>query len=233
MAVTYVQLVNELLRRLNEVSLDPSGDGFSTVKGVHALAKDSINNSIREIIQYNQEWPFTLTTHTEPMVSGTSVYNFQSNMSSVDWESFYIKRLEVKGNFPAKLPVISYSDYLRNYRAIDDTASTSGYATPSRVYKTQEDSFGVTPLPDDVYEIEYKYFTFASDLNLYTDLSVIPDRFRYVIIDGAMMYMMRFRSNDQQGEIHRAKLDKGIKDMRRILLNEPDYVCSTVIRSNC
>tara|TARA_R110001606_G_C15375689_1_gene649945 strand:+ start:88 stop:819 length:732 start_codon:yes stop_codon:yes gene_type:complete len=229
MAVTYVQLVNELLRRLNEVSLDTAGDGFSSVKGVHALAKDAINNSIREVIQTNQEWPFTLTTYTETMVVGTGSYSFQSDMSSVDWESFYMKRLSSAGNQPHKLPVMSYADYLRDHRPVDDTAGTGNYTVPSRVYKTQEDSFGVTPLPDDVYEVEYKYFTFASDLSLYTDTTVIPDRFRYVIIDGAMMYMMRFRSNDQQGEIHKAKFDKGIKDMRRILLDEPDYVGSTVI----
>ncbi len=229
MAVTYVQLVNELLRRLNEVALDSAGSGFGTVKGVHALAKDAINNSIREVIQYNQEWPFTLTTYTETMVSGTSVYSFQSDMSSVDWESFYIKQLTAAGNQPHKLPVITYNDYLRNHRPSDDVASSGDYTVPTTVYKTQTDSFGVTPLPDDVYEIEYKYFTFASDLNLYTDTTVIPDRFRYVIIDGAMMYMMRFRSNDQQGEIHRAKFDKGVKDMRRILLDEPDYVSSTAL----
>lgn len=229
MAVTYVQLVNELLRRLNEVSLDTAGEGFSSVKGVHALAKDAINNSIREVIQSNQEWPFTLTTYTETMVAGTGSYSFQSDMSSVDWESFYMKRLSSAGNQPHKLPVMSYADYLRDHRHIDDTASSGDYTVPSRVYKTQEDSFGVTPLPDDVYEVEYKYFTFASDLSLYTDTAVIPDRFRYVIIDGAMMYMMRFRSNDQQGEIHKAKFEKGIADMRRLLLDEPDYVDSTMI----
>jgi len=76
MAVTYVQLVNELLRRMNEVALDTAGSGFSSVKGVHALAKDAVNNSIREILQHNQEWPFTLTTYTETLVSGTGTYNF-------------------------------------------------------------------------------------------------------------------------------------------------------------
>ena len=43
---TYVVLVNELLRRLNEVTLDTAGDGFDTVRNVQALAKDAVNNSI-------------------------------------------------------------------------------------------------------------------------------------------------------------------------------------------
>lgn len=232
MAVTYVQLVNELLRRMNEVALDTAGDGFSSVKGVHALAKDAVNNSIREILQHNQEWPFTLTTYTETLVSGTGTYSFQSDMNSVDWESFYLKRLSSAENEPHRMATLSYHDYLRYHRPQEDTSGSGGYTAPLKVYKTQGTSFGVTPIPDAAYEVEYKYFSFPSDLSLYTDTTVIPDRFRYVIIDGAMMYMMRFRSNDQQGEIHRAKFDKGINDMRRLLLDEPDYLSSTMIISN-
>ena len=55
---TYITLVNQLLRRLNEVTLDTAGDGFTTVRNVQALAKDAINNSIRNIIQTGQEFPF-------------------------------------------------------------------------------------------------------------------------------------------------------------------------------
>ena len=232
MAVTYVQLTNELLRRLNEVPLDTGGDGFGSVRGVQALAKDAINNAIREILQYNQEWPFTLTTYTETLVSGTGTYSFQSDCSSVDWESFYLKRLGSVENQPGLLPVITYADYLRHYRDEEEISGSGAYAKPNVVYKTQDESFGVTPIPNAAYELEYKYFSFPSDLSAYTDTMIVPDRFRYVVIDGAMMYMMRFRSNDAQGQVQEAKFKKGIDDMRRILLNEPDYVTSTVLWNN-
>ena len=38
MATTYITLVNDLLRRLNEVTLATSGDGFSAAKNVQAIA---------------------------------------------------------------------------------------------------------------------------------------------------------------------------------------------------
>ena len=41
MATTYITLVNDLLRRLNEVTLTTSGEGFSTAKNVQAIAKDA------------------------------------------------------------------------------------------------------------------------------------------------------------------------------------------------
>ena len=53
---TYVTLVNELLRRMNEVTLDIAGDGFDSVRNVQALAKDAVNSSIRLILQDGQEW---------------------------------------------------------------------------------------------------------------------------------------------------------------------------------
>ena len=58
MATTYITLVNDLLRRLNEVTLNTAGDGFSTVKNVQAIAKDAINNAIREILQDGHQFPF-------------------------------------------------------------------------------------------------------------------------------------------------------------------------------
>ena len=64
MATTYITLVNDVLRRLNEVTLDIAGDGFDSVRNVQALAKDAVNNSIRLILQDGQEWPFLKTTYT-------------------------------------------------------------------------------------------------------------------------------------------------------------------------
>ena len=58
---------------------------------------------------------------------------------------------------------------------------------------------------------------------------IIPDRFKYIIIDGAMVYMMRFRSNEQSAQIHQQKFDDGIKVMRRLLLDDPIYMRSTMI----
>jgi len=46
---TYINLVNELLRRLNEVEISEAD--FTTTKNVQSLAKDAVNSSIREILQ--------------------------------------------------------------------------------------------------------------------------------------------------------------------------------------
>ena len=226
---TYVTLVNELLRRLNEVTLDTAGDGFTAVRNVQALAKDAVNNSIRNILQTGQEWPFLKTTQTQTLAAGTRQYDFPDDYSRADWQTFYIKKLTSVDNTPMHLPSITYDEYIQRYRHFDDTGDATGISAPTLVYQTNETKFGVTPIPDNTYEVEYIYYKFPSDLTLFNDTAIIPDRFKHVLIDGAMMYMMRFRSNEQSAAMHQANFDMGIKSMRRILIDEPLRARSTVV----
>ena len=226
---TYITLVNQLLRRLNEVTLDTAGEGFATVRNVQALAKDAINNSIRNIIQTGQEFPFLKTTQTQTLVAGTRQYDFPTDYSSADWETFYIKKLTSVDNTPMHLPTITYDEYIQRYRHFDDTGDQTGISSPTLIYKTNEEKFGVTPIPDNSYEIEYIYYKFPTDLSAFNDTSLIPDRFNHVVIDGAMMYMMRFRSNEQSAAMHQNNFEDGIKAMRRVLIDDQLRVRSTVV----
>jgi hypothetical protein len=222
----FVTLTNKLLLRLNEVALDTGGDGFDTVRGVQALAKDSVNNSIREIFQEAQEWPFLKQTYTQTLASGTREYSYPADYSSADIETFYLKKNESLNSEPSHLTVINYDDYIQNFRYLDDNGQEG---VPRRIYQTYEEKFGVSPTPDGAYEIEYVYWSFPSDLVSFDDSCIIPTRFDAVVVDGAMMYMMRFRSNDQSAMVHQQKFVEGIKRMRRVLLDDPTFVRSTVI----
>ena len=227
---TYVELTNELLRRLNEVPLDAAGDGFTTVRNVQAAAKDAINSSLREIYQNGQEWPFLKTVYTQTLTVATKEYSFPSGFSTVDWETFYLKKHSTQENQPRVLKPLTYEDYTANYRSRDDEGDqTNGIAVPENVYQTFGESFGVTPLPDSDYEIEYVYWTIPSSLTEYDDSCVIPERFNHVILDGAMAYMMMFRSNAQAAAMYQQKFDMGIRSMKRILFDDEIYLRSTVI----
>jgi hypothetical protein len=227
---TYISLVNELLRRLNEVTLDIAGDGFDSVRNVQALAKDAVNSSVRLILQDGQEWPFLKTTYTQTLTIGTRQYSFPSDYSSVDWDTFYLKKLSSEGNSPMNLKAMSFEEYTQNVRSSDDSGDqVNGDGPPIRVYQTLGESFGVTPIPNAAYEIEYVYWSYPSDMTAYDDVAVIPDRFKHVVIDGAMMFMMRFRSNEQSAAMHQNNFEDGIKSMRRVLMDDALSIRSTVI----
>lgn len=224
---TFLSLTNELLRRINEVQIDETE--FLGARNIQALAKDSVNASIREILHSAQEWPFAIQTYTQTCTSGTQEYSFPADMSSVDWDSFFLKKNTSLNNVPAKLKVLTFDEYTTRYRSQDENAGATGYTAPVFVYQTQETKFGLSPIPNGAYEVEYKYWQFPSDLSAATDAPIIPERFKHVIIDGAMMYLMHFRSNEQSAVLHRDKFDQGVRMMRRILMDDPIDVRSTYV----
>jgi hypothetical protein len=75
------------------------------------------------------------------------------------------------------------------------------------------------------------YYQTPDDLTLYSDTTVIPLRFDHVIVDGAMVHMMSFRSNEQSSQLHKSAFEDGIKNIRRLLLEAPLSVSSTMITS--
>mgnify|MGYP000858247124 FL=1 len=224
---TFLSLTNELLRRLNEVQIDQAD--FPNVKNVQALAKDAINSSIRQMLQDAQEWPFTLVTYEQTLAAGTNTYSFPADYSKADWDTFYIKQLTSENNTPKKLNLITYDQYLTYYRSVEDLSGETGRTNPDYVYMTQDTKFGVTPVPDASYVIEYRYWKYPADLIAFDDTAVIPDRFKHVVIDGAMMYMMLFRSNEQSATMHSQKFEDGIKMMRRLVVDQSVNVISTII----
>ena len=229
MATNYVTLTNKVLTRMNEVLLDTAGQGFTSARNVQALAKEAVNSSVRMILQDAQEWPFLKTTYTQTLTAGTRQYDFPADMGTVDWDTFYLKKLASKDNDPKVLKPISYEEYIQTHRSIDDTGNASGDGAPIYVYQTYEEKFGVTPVADAAYEVEYVYWSSPSDMTLYDDVCIIPSRFDHVIVDGAVMFMMRFRSNEQSAAIHQNNFEEGIKAMRRVLLDDDLAIRSTVI----
>ena len=122
-----------------------------------------------------------------------------------------------------------FDQYITYYKSLEDLGGTSSRTDPNCVYMTQEEKFGVHPIPDAAYVIEYRYFKFPADLTAASDTSIIPERFKHILIDGAMMYMMLFRSNEQSASMHSQKFEQGINMMRRLILDLPVNVISTVI----
>ena len=221
---TYINLVNEMLRRLNEVTINEAD--FSAVRNVQALAKDAINSATREMLQEVQEWPFTLVTYDQTLTAGVSTYAFPADYSSADWETFYLKKLVT--NTPKRLTLITYDTYIDKHRPNEDSGAND--TIPQLLYMTQDNKFGVTPVPDDSYVIEYRYWKYPTDMVNANDECIVPDRFKHILIDGAMIYIMRFRSNDQQAALHQQKFDDGIKMMRRLVMDIKPNVTSTIIQ---
>jgi len=76
MPSTYIDLCNQVIRRLNEVEI-ASAD-FANVRGIQALVKDSVKAAVARINQAEFEWPFNAAEHTETLAAGQTEYTWPS-----------------------------------------------------------------------------------------------------------------------------------------------------------
>jgi hypothetical protein len=227
MAYDYISLVNEVNRRLNEVEL--TSGTFTTAKGFYSQIKDSVNSSIRDINQTHYEWPFNHVLAEDILTAGTTRYAFPNDAGSIDFDTFRIKESSTLGNATTKLGLVAYEDYLENSVDQEYADNTSKREVPSAVFQAPSLEWGITPPPDQAYEIVYEYYRVPVDLSSSTDVPSVPERFRHVIIDGAMYHAYMFRSNEQAANLAKAKFEEGLKRMRTILVNRYTYMRSTAI----
>ena len=217
MATTFLTLVNDTLRRLNEVEL--TATDFPNATGFRAQVKDAINSSIQEISQREFEFPFNFTAGSLTLVVGTQEYALESDFKIADWDSFRIN-YDADNNYSARnLKLIDYDTFIKRFFERDSEASTGDYDQPIYIYRTLDNKVGFTPRPDAAYSVSYSYFAYATDLVNATDNMSIPDAYKHVVIDGALYHCFMFRDNVQQAQLIKSRFDDGIDRMRTLLIN--------------
>jgi len=222
MAYDFLGLSNDVAGRLNEVQMTSAN--FATVTGVSQNIKEAVNSSIRHINQSHFHWPFNHNTEEEILSAGVSRYSLAENIKYVDFGSFRVKRnTTLNVGEGRRLNQINYSEYLSTYLDQEyETDSTKG-GVPRNVVRTPDMGFVIVPMPNLAYTIQYEQYMDPVDLIEATDVPTIPERFRHVIIDGAMYYTYMFRDNIEMAGMSQNKFDNGVKQMRTLLTNEYAY----------
>lgn len=216
-ALTYLSLVNNVLEKLNEVTL--TSGNFATAKGVHAAVKGYINDAISTINTAEFFWPFNKTTKSVSLVAGTYKYNIDPDVLVLDWDSFIIDKA---ADTPArKLRVISYDEWFQRY--FETQENTAAKAQPELVVRQQLGQFYVFPTPDKAYTLKYDAFIKPAKLVNHDDTTLIPDTFEDVIINYAMWQAYMFRSNSDADK-HNLQFRNGLKNMRTVLGNPYEKV---------
>jgi len=229
MAYDFLGLVNDVNRRLNEVELDSSN--FATAVGFYSAAKDAVNAAIRQINYLEYEWPFNHVTQEELLSVDTTRYSYPADAKTIDMDSFRIKRDSTLGNATSRLHILSYEEYLDRF-VDQEYNGTTDSALPEAVFRTPDMGYGLVPTPDKAYTLVYEYYCLPVDLFTYTDVPSIPEQFRSIIVDGAMIYAYQFRGNTEGSSASEQKFQVGIKQMRSLYINRTDYIRSTVINKN-
>jgi len=248
MATTYLDITNEVLRELNEVPLTSSNFGAAT--GIQKFVKDSINKSLFDIANEEPQLPFfsagvSGTTDpfygnvTVPSVAGQRWYLLKADSSSittdyasVDWDDFYATTINVSGetapHVSKGLKFISHADWKRYYRDSEnaDDANTQTYGEPKFVIKSPDNrKFGLSPIPDKVYNVHFYAFTKPVELVAHGDTIALPDQYANIITAKARYYVWQFKESPQQAAFALEDFKKGMKYMKSNLMNPaPNYM---------
>ena len=158
--------------------------------------------------------------------TGTTTYLGFYNSSATAADVDFVRVRE--GRSARALEYISFDVWRKSYKEGDNALSSTSMDYPLSVYKTKDDKFGVTPIPDqDNYEVTFDYWTIPTDLSAYGDTCLIPDRYSQVLVEGAKRYVYTTLSDPVFRDRAVKDFDNGIKMMRTELINRPDRMSST------
>ena len=248
MATTYLDITNEVLRELNEIPLTSAN--FASAVGLQQFVKDAVNKSIFDIANAEPQLPFLAVGEsgaTDPFygnvtvatVAGTRWYELKASSSnvandyaSIDWDDFYVTTINVSGEsapYVSKgLKFMTLADWKRYYRDSEneDDANSQNYGEPQFIIKAPDNrKFGLSPIPDKVYNIHFYAFDRPTKLDAYGDTVVFPEQYVNVITARVRYYVWQFKESPQQAAFALDDYKKELKQMTSNLMNpQPKYM---------
>ena len=248
MATTYLDLTNEVLRELNEIPLTAAN--FANATGLQKFVKDTVNKSIFDIANEEPQLPFFsagVSGSTDPFygnvtvetVAGQRWYTLKAGSSSIttdyasiDWDDFYVTTINVSGEtapYVSKgLRFLTLDDWKRYYRDSEneDDANSQNYGEPKFVIKSPDSrKFGLSPIPDKVYNIHFYAFVRPTALSAYDDTMVLPEQYSNIVTARMRYYVWQFKESPQQAAFALDDYKKGLKYMKSNLMNPtPKYM---------
>jgi len=225
MATTYLDLTNQVLRRLNEVEL--TSVEFPNARGVQALAKDAVKAAVATVNQQEFEWPFNAAEERGSLVVGQTEYSWPSTLKVVDWNSFQIQGNDEFSDEYRTLQYIDRDQWYERQRDADYEAGASGRGMPRYVFPAHGTGFGVSPSPDKTYTIEFRYWLNYTDITAATDVTRIPEAFDSILVDGALYHMYMFKDNPESAQVAYTAFEAGLKNMQTLYINNYEYVWDT------
>ena len=248
MATTYLDLTNEVLRELNEIPLTAAN--FADATGLQKFVKDTVNKSIYDIANEEPQLPFFsagVSGSTDPFygnvtvetVAGQRWYTLKAGSSSIttdyasiDWDDFYVTTINVSGEtapYVSKgLRFLTLDDWKRYYRDSEneDDANSQNYGEPKFVIKSPDSrKFGLSPIPDKVYNVHFYAFVRPTALSAYDDTMVLPEQYSNIVTARMRYYVWQFKESPQQAAFALDDYKKGLKYMKSNLMNPtPKYM---------
>ena len=192
MANTYLELTNEILQELNELTL--TSVNFANAQGFQKFVKDAINKSIYDIANEEPQLPF----FSAGVSGGTDPFYGNVTVATVAGQRWYTLKSDSSSII---------TDYASN-------------GEPNFVIKSPDNrKFGLSPIPDKVYNVHFYAFSRPTALSAHSDEIVFPEQYSNVITARVRYYVWQFKESPQQASFALDDYRKGLKYMKSNLIN--------------
>ena len=165
MALTYLELTNDVLTRMNEVVL--TSTNFTNARGVQVQAKNAINEAIRHINQKEFAYPFNHASNSSTVVPGVVRYAIPTGTKYIDYNTARIKKDTDVSASGVNLKRLNYNEYI------------------SKEFSTQEDEIESTTL-DGTHTDSVTTLTLVSSTGFATEGTVFvgSEEITYTAVSG-------------------------------------------------
>ena len=238
MAKTYKAFVNELLVELNE----PEVSTVATGVGIQKQVANVVNRAYFDIVDSVDDWSWLSADVPDdpyygntivPTVVGQRWYlnkagsnNIDTDFDSVNWDMFTLEDTNSPYTIN-KLPFTTLTQWRSNYAQNEESAArTNNYATPVRVIRSSDGRrFGLSPIPDKVYNIHFFAYNRPTALVADTDTVLFPEQYKPVLLARARYYLYQFKDNIAQSQLALDEYKKGLQNMADNLNSpQPQYM---------
>lgn len=232
MALSYLDITNQLLVRLTQPKLTTST--FANARGLHELAKNSVNDSIFHINDECEELNFMYKRDKVLSTTiGQTFYAFPASASKVDFDNMFVQADTSLSVGYAKLQLITHDLWKRNMQADDYNMPTTNYQVPAYVFQSPDDKIGFSRKPDKAYNILVNFWRFPVALESSTDVTDIPDRYIRIVVDGAEYYLHKMRKDAESRDAALEKFKSGLLKLRSLRVNRYTSMSDTrVVQTN-
>ena len=238
MAKTYKAFVNELLVELNE----PEVSTVATGVGIQKQVANVVNRAYFDIVDSVDDWSWLSADVPDdpyygntivPTVAGQRWYlnkagsnNIDTDFDSVNWDMFTLEDTNSPYTIN-KLPFTTLTQWRSNYAQNEESdARTNTFATPLRVIRSSDGRrFGLSPIPDKVYNIHFFAYNRPTALVADTDTVLFPEQYKPVLLARARYYLYQFKDNIAQSQLALDEYKKGLQNMADNLNSpQPQYM---------
>jgi len=238
MAKDYKTLVNELLVELNE----PEVSTIATAVGIQKQVANVVNRAYFDIVDSVDDWSWLSADVPDDPYYGNTIIstvvgqrwylskagstNIDTDFDSVNWDMFTLEDINSPYTIN-KLPFTTLTQWRSNYAQSEEaSARLNNYATPLRVIRSSDGRrFGLSPIPDKVYNIHFFAYNRPTALVADTDTVLFPEQYKPVLLARARYYLYQFKDNIAQSQLALDEYKKGLQNMADNLNSpQPQYM---------